>query len=312
MANNSLKVVLGILIMLSALFCVLPTDISLIRSGANYTVHIMFANLALGLLFLIFNEKKLLFTSFIACAILCLYLKSSSNNVLKLPSKTIQASLNIAQLNIASTQGHIYETIEEIKNANVDILSLQEITPDMGMLLKEELNQLYPHRALVHRQKDFLGLGIFSKLPFLNLDTFYVDDIPNLVINVQCANQPTSIVSSYVYPGLSSADDSKILAQFEAMEKYVSEQSNPVITIGDFNQLQFSNYLKDLKRKTLLNDSRRFQFFDNPTDHILFSSHFDCVEFQTISNRFTNHLGIKGSYQLNNNEVNVQQSANQF
>jgi len=270
MANNSLKVVLGILIMSSALFCVLPTDISLIRSGANYTVHIMFANLALGLLFLIFNEKRLLFTSFIACAILCLYLKSASNNVLKLPSKTIQASLNIAQLNIASTQGHIYETIEEIKNVNVDILSLQEITPDMGMVLKEELNQLYPHRALVHRQKDFLGLGIFSKLPFINLDTFYV------------------------------------------MEKYVSEQSNPVITIGDFNQLQFSNYLKDLKRKTLLNDSRRFQFFDNPTDHILFSSHFDCVEFQTISNRFTNHLGIKGSYQLNNNEVNVQQSANQF
>ncbi len=315
MTNKSFKAVVAILIVCSAFFCVLPTDISLIRSGANYTVHIMFANLALGLLFLIFNEKKLLFTSFFACAVLCLFLKSSSNDVLKLPNKTIQATLNVAQLNIASTHEHIYETIQSIKNTDVDILSIQEVNPDMAILLKEELSQIYPHRAIVHSKKDFLGIGIFSKLPFLSIDTFYVnyvDDIPNLKVDVICADQRTSVVSSFVYPELSSADDSKIVAQFEAMTSYVSELPNPVISIGDFNQLQFSNYLKELKRETLLNDSRRFQFFDNPTDHIFYSSHFDCVEFQTISNRFTNHLGIKGSYQLNNSEANVQQSATQF
>ncbi len=144
MVSNSLKIGIGILIVCSALFCVLPTDISFIRIGANYTVHIMFANLALGLLFLILNERKLLFTSFAACAFLCLFLKSSSNNVLKLSSKTIQESLNIAQLNITSTHEHIYETIESIKNTNVQILSIQEIAPDMAILLKKELNELYP------------------------------------------------------------------------------------------------------------------------------------------------------------------------
>lgn len=312
MVSNSLKIGLGILIICSALFCVLPTDIGLIRSGANYTVHIMFANLALGLLFLILNERKLLFTSFIACAVLCLYLKSSSNNVLKLPTKTIQESLNVAQLNIASTHEHIYETIESIKNTNVDILSIQEIAPDMALLLKNELNQLYPYKTIVHRKEDFLGIGIFSKIPFLSVDTFYMDDIPNLAVNVNCSNQTTAVISSFVYPELSSADNSKVLAQFKAMESYIGKQSNPVIAIGDFNQLQFSNYLKDLKRESMLNDSRRFQFLDNPTDHILFSSHFDCVEFQTISNRFTNHLGIKGSYQLNNSSANVQETNTQF
>ena len=261
---------------------------------------------------LILNEKRLLFTSFIACAVLCLYLKSSSNNVLKLPTKTIQESLNVAQINIASTHEHVYETIESIKNANVDILSLQEVAPDMAMLLKQELDKLYPYKTIIHRKEDFLGIGIFSKIPFLNVDTFYMDDIPNLGVDLKCSNQKIGIVSSYVYPELSSVDNSKIVSQFKTIETYIAEQSNPVIAIGDFNQLQFSNYLKNLKRESSLNDSRRFQFLDNPTDHILFSSHFDCVEFQTISNRFTNHLGIKGSYQLNNSAANVQESNAQF
>lgn len=312
MASNTLKIGLGILITCSALFCVLPTDISLIRSGANYTVHIMFAHLALGLLFLILNERKLLFTSFFACAILCLYLKSSSNNVLKLPTKTIQESLKVAQFNIASTHEHIFETIESIKNTNVDIVSIQEIAPDMAMLLKRELNQLYPYNTIVHRKEDFLGIGIYSKIPFLSVDTFYMGDIPNLAVNVNCSNQKTSVISSFVYPELSSADNSKVVAQFQTLASYIAKQTNPVVAIGDFNQLQFSNYLKDLKRESLLNDSRRFQFLDNPTDHILFSSHFNCVEFQTISNRFTNHLGIKGSYQLNNSAANVKESNTQF
>jgi len=312
MFKNSFKLSLAMLIIGSALFCILPSDIGLIRSGANYTVHIMFANLALGLFFLAIDEKEMLFISFLACAGLCLHLKNSSNNVLKLPTKTIQEVLNVAQLNVASTHEHIFETIESIKNADVDILSIQEITPDMSALLSKELKALYPYNTIVHRKEDFLGIGVFSKLPFQVLDTFYLDDIPNLSVNIKCADQDITIISSFVYPELSSADNPKVLAHFQKITEYIKSKALPTIAIGDLNQLQFSNYLKDFKRKSSLNDSRRFQFFDNPTDHIFFSSHFDCVEFQTISNRYTNHLGIKGSYQLNNNDQNVQSSSIKF
>jgi len=312
MLRNSFRIGLGILIIGSALFCILPTNSGLIRSGANYTVHIMFANLALGLFCLMINEKQLLFLSFLSCAGLCLHLKNSSNNVLKLPTKTVQEVLNIGQINIASTHEHIFETISSIKNTDVDMLSVQEITPDMAMLLKQELKSLYPHHIIVHRKKDFIGTGIFSKQPFLSVDTFYLEDIPNLSVNVKCANQDVAIISSFVYPELSIADNPKVLAHFEKIKDYTNSKSFPTIAIGDFNQLQFSNYLKDFKRQASLNDSRRFQFFDNPTDHIFFSSHFDCVEFQTISNRYTNHLGIKGSYQLNNTAANVKSSNIKF
>lgn len=304
-ARNTLRLGLGILILGSAIACTLPTEWSILRTGANYTVHLMFGTLGLGLFFLSIKEKQLLFASFLACAILCLHLKNSSNNVLQLPSKTVAEVLNIAQLNIASTHEHIYETIESIKQADVDVLSLQEIAPDMARLLKSELAETYPNQIIVYRRKDFLGIGIFSRNPIINVDTFYNGDIPNLSVDLKCAERDIAIVSSYVYPELSNANSPEVVAHFKTIESFIQSKSCPVITIGDYNQLQFSNYLKDFKRTSFLNDSRRFQFFDNPTDHIFFSSHFDCVEFQTISNRYTNHLGIKGSYQLNNATANV-------
>jgi endonuclease/exonuclease/phosphatase (EEP) superfamily protein YafD len=307
MSKNTVKNILGILILGMTIAFILPTEYSFLGAMANYTVHLMFATLAMGLLFLALDEKRLLFTCFIACGILCLYLKNSSNNVLKLPTKTVAEVLNIGQLNIASTHEHIFETIESIKQSNLDVVSLQEINPDVAQLLKSELHETYPHKVIVHRMEDFLGVGIFSKLPFLKIDTFYNGDRPNLCVDIKCAQQDIAIVSSYVYPELSIADRPDVRDHFKKIESYVQSKSCPVITVGDYNQLQFSNYLKDFKRSSLLNDSRRFHFFDNPTDHIFFSSQFDCVEFQTISNRYTNHLGIKGSYQLNNATANAKE-----
>jgi len=307
MGRNTIKNILGMLILGVTIAFILPTEFSFLGNLANYTVHLMFGMLAMGLLFLALDEKRLLFTCFVACGILCLHLKNSSNNVLKLPTKTVAEVLNVGQLNIASTHDHIFETIESIKQSNLDILSLQEINPDVAQLLKKELNEIYPHKVIVHRMEDFLGLGIFSKLPFLKIDTFYNGDRPNLCVDIKCADRDIAIVSSYVYPELSSADSPEVQDHFKEIKSYVQSKSCPIITVGDYNQLQFSNYLKDFKRSALLNDSRRFQFFDNPTDHIFFSSQFDCVEFQTISNRYTNHLGIKGSYQLNNATANVEE-----
>ncbi len=307
MGKNTIRNIFGILILGTCIAFILPTEFSFLRTLANYTVHLMFGTLALGLLFLALGEKRLLFTCFVACAILCLHLKNSSNNVLKLSTKTVAEVLNVGQLNIASTHDHIFETIESIKQSDLDVLSLQEVNPDVAQLLKTELNETYPYKVIVHRMEDFLGVGIFSKVPFSKIDTFYNGDRPNLCVDIECAHQDIAIVSSYVYPELSSTDSPEVQGHFQKIESYVQSKSCPVITVGDYNQLQFSNYLKDFKRSALLNDSRRFQFFDNPTDHIFFSSHFDCVEFQTISNRYTNHLGIKGSYQLNNATANAQE-----
>jgi len=286
-----------------------PPDFSVTRKGANYAVHTMFACLFMGLFFLTIRQPRLMFTSFIACSLLCLFLKNASNNTLTHPQKTIEEVFDISQFNASAFDGNVNASIKSILEDNSDVISINEISPDWGRELKKELRKAYPYHTIVYRNEDFLGLGIFSKLPFNDIDTFYHADIPNLAVEFSNGIDEVCLVNSFVYPEISSNDNKKVKAHFNTLKEYVKRIDLPFITVGDYNQVQWSTHLQDLKKNCMLHDSRRYQFFDNPTDHIFFSQHFNCVDFQIISNRFTNHLGVKGSYQINRNFVNADKNS---
>ena len=202
--------------------------------------------------------------------------------------------------------------IQTILDSGSDVISFQELTPDWGMELATQLKKEYPYQQIVYRQEDFLGVGMFSKIPFIQVDTFYHEDKPNLAVRISKGLDEVAIISSFVYPELSTKDIKTVNERFESLQSYLSQVNVPYITCGDYNQVQWSSHLLELKRNLHLSDSRRFQFFSNPTDHIFFSQHFNCIDFQTINNRYTNHLGIKGSYQINRNFVDVQKAVTKF
>ena len=294
------------------LISIFPPEYTITRLGANYAVQTMFGCLFLGLLFLTLRQKRLMFASFIGCSVLCLFLKNATNDTFSLPEKTIEEVFEVAQYNASSFTGNVNGNINSIVESGADVISFQELTPDWASELKSQLKEIYPHQTIVYRMEDFLGIGIFSKVPFGKVDTFYHNDIPNLAVTVSKESDEIAILSSYVYPELSSKDIQKVKSRFADLKEYYNSIEIPFITCGDYNQVQWSTHLLDLKRNLNLSDSRRFQFFNNPTDHIFFSQHFNCVEFQTINNRYTNHLGIKGSYQINRNFVDAQKTLKKF
>lgn len=290
------------------LISIFPPEYTITRLGANYAVQTMFACLFMGLLFLTLRQKNLMFASFIGCAVLCLFLKNATNDTFSLPEKTIEEVFAVAQFNASSFTGNVNGNINSILESEADVISFQELTPDWASELKSQLKETYPYQTIVYRMEDFLGIGLFSKTPFTKIDTFYHGDIPNLAITIPNGSDEVTILSSYVYPELSTKDIKKAKSRFLDIKSYCHSLEVPFITCGDFNQVQWSSHLQDLKRNLSLNDSRRFQFFNNPTDHIFFSQHFNCIDFQTINNRYTNHLGIKGSYQINRNFVDAQKA----
>ncbi len=294
------------------LISIFPPEFTITRIGAKYAIHTMFTCLFMGLLFLTLRQKRLMFASFIACSFLCVFLKNATNNSFSLPEKTIEEVFDISQYNASSFTGNVNVNLNSILESDADVISIQELTPDWGSLLKSNLKKEYPYQTIVYRMEDFLGLGIFSKLPFTDIDTIYHGDIPNLAVKINNGADEITILSSYIYPEISSTDIKKVKSRFNALKNCISQINTPFITCGDFNQVQWSSHLQDLKKNLDLDDSRRFQFFNNPTDHIFFSRHFNCIDFQTINNRFTNHLGIKGSYQINRNQVDAQKTAKKF
>ncbi len=310
--TKSIQFSLSILILLGVGLVVFTPNFLLFKWGANYAVHIMFGYLGLGLLFLMFKQPRLMFTSFACCAGLCLYLKDASNKSIVYPQRTGDPVVNIAHFNISATNDDVNGTINTILETEADLISIQEMTPDWGMALKTAFAEAYPYSTTVYRPKDFMGLAVYSKYPFASIDTFYHQDIPNLLINTQQGDDKIAFVSSYIYPELQSSDYERTAGHFETIAENIKYIDTPVITFGDMNQVQWSAYVKQLRQNNNLQDSRRFPFFDNPTDHIFYSQHFRCVDFKTISNDYSSHLGIRGSYELNVNFDNAKKTAQKF
>lgn len=311
--TNFAQIALGSILLTSALGIFFP-DTILFKWGKNYAVHIMFGYLSLGLFFLLLRQQKLMFTSFACCAALCLYLKSSSSTDIIHPVATNAPSVNIAQITISASNDEVETTIESLLASDADILSIHEVTPDWGDVLEGALPKSYPFYSTVYRPDDFQGIAIYSKYPIQQLDTFYYNSIPNLSVTIEGEGEEEAFhfVSSYIYPEFGRNDAAQIEGHFDAISHYISKLKGPVIAFGDYNQVQWSDVVQNFKADNLLYDSRRFPFFDYPSDHIFYSSHFKCTDFQTIQTPSTQHLGVVGNYQLDEDNLYAQKAAQKF
>lgn len=299
------------LIVLGTFICVFTPNYFLFKMGARFAVQIMLGYLLLGFVFLFIRQHKLMFTSFACCAGLCLFLKYASDGQLILPMQTDDNSLNVAHFNVSTSTTDYQQTIDEILAVDADVISLQEVTPDWDAELKVALQEKYPYSETVVRLDPF-GLAIYSKYPLLSADTFMFEDIPNIVGTIQADEKEKEIcfIASHTLPVFYTNDYERQRNHFMAIAEYTNNTDCPVITIGDYNAVPWSYEIQDFKSAANLNDSRQgfmpasngsFSLFQIPSDHIFYSDHLECTGFKEINSPTSGHIGIRGSYQFNNN-----------
>ncbi len=301
---------LSVLIILGALVCVFPPDFFIFKMSARFAVQIMLSYLALGLIFLSFKSYKLMFTSFACCAGLCLFLKYTTNSDLALAAPSNEEAISIAHFNVSASDDYDF-IIDEILKADADLISLQEVTPDWGIVLKESLIEKYPYSKTVVRFDPF-GLAIYSKLPFSNIDTFVCDNVPNIfgTLKLEESNREICFITSHALPPFYTSDYQKLRKHLRRIASFSNESDCPVITMGDYNAVPWSYEIQDFRSVSNLSDSRRgffpnsngsFSIFQLPSDHIFYSNQLKCIHFEDMEHTEAGHLGVKGAYQFNAN-----------
>ncbi len=293
-------------IVLGAVLCIFTPNYYLFKMGSEFAIQIMLGYLIGGFIFLYFQQPKLTFTSFACCAGLCLFLKYSTNAEMKAPIITNSEIVNIAHFNLSSTASDYEQTIKNIKEADADLVSIQELTPDWLPVLESELSELYPYSSSIVRMDPF-GIAVLSKRPILNLDTFYYQNIPNLAgtLTWEKGEKALQFIAAHTTPPLYQKAHTRMQQHLEVIGNYIDEINLPVVTIGDFYAPPWCREIQDLKYAAGLNDSRRTaklivsQLFENPVDYILHSDQLTCIDFESISNQTSQHIGIRGAYQFN-------------
>lgn len=310
------RIISGILIF-GAILCIYQPEYHALRVFTRYAPQITIGYWLLGLSFLALKNARLTMVSFICCGFLCLFLKGvSDSNVEKTPQSN-SVHLSIAQINISLSNSNNTETLESIKKTGADVLSLQEVDFEWSHRLKDSLSFLYPFSCRVNKS-DLYGIELFSKYPFTTCDTFYSENIPNLIVSLKKLplSPPFYVVSTYVMPPLFSSAYQLMQKQMNIIAEHIKTVKYPLIAVGDYNIEASSWEVQQFRQKAGLLNSRRgfrpsrkdgsFDLTEVPTDHILFTPHLECTYFETIIGAENEHIGILGKFQINNSLTNVE------
>ena len=181
----------------------------------------------------------------------------------------------------------------------------------MYEVLKTELIEKYPF--CTPRLGFDPGLAVFSKYPILHQDTFMSDGLPNVIGSFLAEGKGEELyfVSSCTLPPFYTSDYERLQKQLNQVAEKTKALNAPIITMGDYNLVQWSNEIQNFRAAAQLKDSRRgvitpssptdllSAIFNYPHDHIFFSKHFKCISFQNLSSPSSNHIGIQGAFQFN-------------
>ncbi len=290
-----------VLLFLVALVPIFSLRVPFLQLSVDFSVQLMLGYLILGFVFLILGKKRLLFTCFACCGMLCLFLKQSSYDKLVFPEVIESEKVSIAHFNTSSASAGYMSLLEAVLEADADIISFQEVTPDWDAYLTENLSTLYPYNVRNVRIDPY-GMEIFSKLPITSFDTFHYEEIPHQLVNVQIAEgDDVNIISAHVLPPFGKRLNERARRHLTTIAEKISSFESPSIVLGDFNLVYWSSEIMNFRSTAGLNNSRRDisqDLLNVPFDHIFFSEKLECTGFGEISDSTANHLGIIGTYQM--------------
>ncbi len=235
-----------------------------------------------------------------ACAAaLCLFLKGESNGSIVFPSKNDISDFEVLHLNLSSISEGYDAALNRIIAYDSDFISFQEVTPEWNAFLRQKLAETYPYNATIVRPDPF-GKAIYSKQRLNTKKNLYTSEKPLLSVTFTESGREISLISAYLSQSIDKQGLESAKLTLDKLEEIVAESKSPMIVLGDFNLTYWSNEIRDFRSITQLNNSRRtisLSSFHIPFDHIFYSDHIECTEFEEITHD-DGHLGIKGSYQL--------------
>jgi endonuclease/exonuclease/phosphatase (EEP) superfamily protein YafD len=300
----------SLLLIVGAVLCVYTPDNIVFKNWAAYAAQITMGYWLLGLLFLALKQPRLTMISFVCCAFLCIYLKSATNPALQMPTKTGEPTLKVAQFNLSAYTGSDYSSyLNVLRKTNADIISVQEVDRNWAHVLEDSLRNMYPHQC-GYLSSNLYSLKVLSKHSFAICDTLFCDKVPSLILGFKNKpkDKPVYIISTFIEPPVFSSAYKRLQKQMDTIAFKIKSIYAPVITVGDYNIAASTNEIQQFRQMANLNDSRRgyrpsradghFSLLDVPTDHIFYTNHFNCIDFQTISGVESERLGILGVYQF--------------
>ncbi len=277
----------------------------------NNALIVILTYVSLGMLFALFDKRKLVYISLLSALLITLYIKNISNdNLLYKKNDGLLPNLEVCHFNVIDFEGDNPEIIKSIIELNPEILSFEALSPILNKYLIENLKSRYAYNTFINRGGDVDSKLILSKIPITDVDTFYLQGHPQLKVEVTDKEMNIDFIFSNITPIVYSGSNSISEAQIEELAEYISTKNNntPTIVVGEFNQVYWSNSIRYLLAKTNLNNARRYVYLTKrkPYEHIFYSKELVCLKIEELFDNKSNNIGIVGNFVVNKSNKNAE------
>lgn len=219
------------------------------------------------------------------------------------PNKT----LKIFTANVLQKNEHTQKLLAEIKRYDADIMLFTETNQRWKGVILKTINTDYKYREEIPLDNTY-GMLLYSKFPLINSQVkFIVDDsIPSIHALVKLPSGDTvQIFGIHPTPPVPTHNMSSTDRDAEMMKIALKslDAKYPVIVVGDFNDVAWSESTSLFQKVSGLLDIRKGRGFFNtynadhfifrwPLDHIFVSEHFRVITVERGKDIDSDHFPI--------------------
>lgn len=198
------------------------------------------------------------------------------------PAPAAEKPLRAMLMNINAGNGNTEQVLGSIRQAQPDILLLEEVTPKWAHEL-EVLYASYPYRVAKPQERCF-GIMLLSKYPLEHSEVVQIGQagVPSIVANAYLPEGVLAIIGTHPVPPMGRDGSQLRNQQLAELPGVVAKQQHPVLLIGDLNVTPWStHFTKLIKESGLKNSMKGFGhqpswpvnhfFLRIPLDHMLHS-----------------------------------------
>ena len=293
-------------------FITLIGDNHLLELLSHLRIHYLIASFFFYLVFLYlrnFTMTFILFASVIlnASFIVPWYLQPESNNsAFEVSAKRNEltnsyAKFKILHFNLLSRNTRYTETIQYVNQEKPDFFIAQEMNRNWRNALESLVD--FPYQYIVDREDNF-GIALFSKYPWTSIEEKYWGNsaVPSLHAQLIVDKTTFNLVATHPLPPIKPAYYQQRNQQLQSMISELVSINYPILLVGDLNISQWSSDYNILSSSKLINARQgfgvhstwpaKFGVLGIPIDHILISSEFETIEFDTGPYLGSDHLPI--------------------
>ncbi|MFP4093071.1 MAG: endonuclease/exonuclease/phosphatase family protein [Cyclobacteriaceae bacterium] len=288
---------------ISCVLFLLPADIFYLDLLQSFSFHAILGYAFLFVFFYLFRWKYPAVTALTACLLLSIYLLPHIRNINSQSYKWQGQKVKVAHFNLLANNSSHVASVRLALSTDADLLSFQEVDMIWINQLVDGLSEEYPYFAFTNGM--YHGVAVFSRYPLEEIKTYRWTGEPTLTGDVLIDRQRIHFVATHT---LSPRTAERYLNRNEHLEKlasYIREQNGPVMAIGDFNAVPWSQKMMKVKKVADLTDSRKgvvptypskLREGGIPIDYILHSDEIACLQFEAIDPAGSDHRGIFGEY----------------